>query len=296
MTKENPDLTADDTPIEMRKAYNNPAFLHSPDARTVRILTEYLEPQARLRREKINGTIVFFGSARSLPSEDVRPILEEAERRVREDGDSKALEALENARGIARNSRYYEEGVELAKKLTEFYQTQPNPRDRFVVCSGGGPGVMEAANRGARQANGKTVGFCISLPHEQSVNRYLLPDLSFEFHYFFMRKYWFVYLARALIVFPGGFGTLDELFEVLTLIQTRKIKKTLPIVLYGSAYWREVVNFEAMVRWGLIAKEDLQLFHWCDSPQEAFDYLREAIPLHKELAEERKLRRAQRAG
>lgn len=267
-------------PIRLQKAYDNRSFLHSPDARTVRILTEYLEPQARLRREKVRGTIVFFGSARALPPEEVQPVLKKTEQRVRRSGDLQSLAALERARGAARHSRYYEEATELARKLTEFYQNQPNPRDRFVVCSGGGPGIMEAANRGARQANGKTAGFCISLPREQVANRYLMPELSFEFHYFFMRKYWFVYLGRALIIFPGGFGTMDELFEVLTLVQTEKVRKVLPIVLYGSEYWREVVNFEAMVRWGTISTEDLRLFRRCDSPQEAFEFLRETIPLH----------------
>lgn len=267
------------TPIRLQKAYDNRSFLHSPDARTVRMLTEYLEPQARLRRQRVRGTIVFFGSARALPSEDVQPPLKEAAERVQGVGDQQSLEALEKARGAVRHSRYYEEAVELAQKLTEYYQNQPNPRDRLVVCSGGGPGIMEAANRGARQANGPTVGFCISLPREQVANRWLMPETSFEFHYFFMRKYWFVYLGRALVIFPGGFGTMDELFEVLTLVQTEKVRKTLPIVLYGSAYWREVVNFEAMVRWGTISRKDLRLFQRCDSPQEAFEFLRETIPL-----------------
>jgi uncharacterized protein (TIGR00730 family) len=190
------------------------------------------------------------------------------------------LDSLGKARGAARHSRYYEEAAELARKLTEYYKDQPHPRDRLVVCSGGGPGIMEAANRGARKANGKTLGLCISLPQEQAANRYLTPELSFEFHYFFMRKYWFVYLGRALVIFPGGFGTMDELFEVLTLVQTQKVKKIMPIVLYGSEYWREVVNFEAMVRWGMISSADLHLFRRCDTPQEAFDFLRESIPLH----------------
>ncbi|MBM3324730.1 MAG: LOG family protein, partial [Calditrichaeota bacterium] len=226
--------------------------------------------------------------ARALPPEEVQPLLKEAERGVSRIGDRQALEALGKARGAARHSRYYEEAVELAKKLTEFYQNQPHPRDRLVVCSGGGPGIMEAANRGARMVNGKTVGFCISLPHEQVANRWLLPELTFEFHYFFMRKYWFVYLGRALVIFPGGFGTMDELFEVLTLVQTRKVKKVMPIVLYGSDYWREVVNFEAMVRWGTISAEDLHLFRRCDTPQEAFDFLREAIPLHPQAEKVRR--------
>jgi uncharacterized protein (TIGR00730 family) len=279
MNDPNPEPSSGGEASSLQKAYDNRTFLHSPDARTVRVLTEYLEPQARLRRQNVHGTIVFFGSARALPAEEVPPILKSAEEGVRQLGDSQALDTLGKARGAARHSRYYEEAVELARKLTEFYQNQPHPRDRLVVSSGGGPGIMEAANRGARQANGKTVGFCISLPHEQAANRYLTPELCFEFHYFFMRKYWFVYLGRALVIFPGGFGTMDELFEVLTLVQTRKVKKIMPIVLYGSEYWREVVNFEAMVRWGMVAAEDLNLFRRCDTPQEAFDFLREAIPL-----------------
>ncbi|MFH1010475.1 MAG: LOG family protein [bacterium] len=277
MSKEKTEFDMESAPPKLEKAYDNREFLHSPDARTVRVLTEYLEPQARLRRRNVSGTIVFFGSARALPSDEVQPLLGEAEERVSQIGDRQALEALGKARGAARHSRYYEDAVELARKLTEFYQKQPHPRDRLVVCSGGGPGIMEAANRGARQADGKTVGFCISLPQEQSANRWLLPELTFEFHYFFMRKYWFVYLARALVIFPGGFGTMDELFEVLTLIQTQKLKKRLPIVLYGSEYWNDVIDFKAMVKWMVVSPKDLELFKICDTPEHAFEFLTSRI-------------------
>jgi uncharacterized protein (TIGR00730 family) len=213
----------------MGKAYEDLDFLHSRDARTLRILAEYLEPQARFAHYSVTDTVVF--------------------------------------------SRYYEDARTLARLLTEWSKGLRQPSRRFLVCSGGGPGIMEAANRGASEAAGISVGLGISLPMEATANRYITRELGFEFHYFFMRKFWFVYLAKALVVFPGGFGTLDELFELLTLTQTRKIGKRMPVVLYGRAFWDEVVDFDALVRWGTIAPEDLGLFHVCDSPGEAFGYL-----------------------
>src|SRR5690349_1598284 len=221
------------------------AFLGTADARPLRLLAEYLEPLHQLRREGIHDTVVFFGSAR-----------------VREDGPE---------------GRYYQEARTLAHRLTAWSQGLHCGTNRFVVCSGGGPGIMEAANRGAADAKGKTIGLNIGLPFEQRPNPYITPELSFEFHYFFMRKFWFAYLAKALVVFPGGFGTLDELMELLTLTQTQKLAKKMSIVLYGSAYWKEIVNFDALVKHGVIAKEDLNLFRFADDPATALDILKEGL-------------------
>ena len=226
-------------------AYLNQQFLNSPDARAIRILSEFLEPLAHFRREKIRDTVVFFGSAR-----------------LREDGPLQ---------------RYYDDARTLARLLTEWTDQFTNSTHRFVVCSGGGPGIMEAANRGASDAGGKTGGLNIGLPFEQFPNPYITPELSFEFHYFFMRKFWFAYLAKALVVFPGGFGTLDEMMEILTLTQTQKLAKKVTIVLYGSDYWKEIVNFDALVKYGMIAPEDLNLFSYADNPQAAFELLKTGL-------------------
>jgi uncharacterized protein (TIGR00730 family) len=229
-------------------AYRNEAFLTSPDGRPLRILAEYLDPLAHLRRERVHDTIVFFGSAR-----------------LRERGPL---------------GRYYQEARALARILTEWSQSLGTSAHRYVVCSGGGPGIMEAANRGAADAGGKSVGLNIGLPFEQRPNRYITPELAFEFHYFFMRKFWFSYLARALVAFPGGFGTLDELMEILTLAQTQKLERKVIILLYGSAYWREIVNFDALVRHGMIAPSDLALFQYADDPRTAFRLLRAHLLRH----------------
>jgi uncharacterized protein (TIGR00730 family) len=219
------------------KAYNNEAFLDTADARPLRILSEYLEPLSHFREQRIRDTIVFFGSAR-----------------LTEDGPL---------------GRYYQEARELARLVTAWSNSLENATRRFVVCTGGGPGIMEAANRGAQDAGGKTVGLNIGLPFEQWPNPYITPELSFEFHYFFMRKFWFAYLAKALVVFPGGYGTLDELFELLTLAQTEKLAKKIVIVLYGSKFWNEILDFDALVRHGMISPEDLQLFQFADDPESA---------------------------
>ncbi|MEK7404355.1 MAG: TIGR00730 family Rossman fold protein [Acidobacteriota bacterium] len=226
-------------------AYKNEEFLDSADARPLRMLSEYLEPLAHFRRERIRDTVVFFGSAR-----------------LKEDGPL---------------GRYYGEARTLARMITEWSESIQNSSRRFVICTGGGPGIMEAANRGAHDAGGETVGLNIGLPFEQLPNRYISPELCFEFHYFFMRKFWFAYLAKALVVFPGGFGTLDELMELLTLVQTEKLAKKVVILLYGSAYWNEIINFEALVRHGMISESDLKLFQCADDPQTAFEILREGL-------------------
>jgi hypothetical protein len=227
----------------------------------------------RLRQHKVRGTVVFFGSARALAPEELDQHVALAQQPLAGLDPAEAEQIHRNIYFMKRLSKYYEDAVRLSSMLTKHFQSLPDPRFRHIVCSGGGPGIMEAANRGAIQAGGKTVGLGISLPQEQGVNRFLHPGLTFEFHYFFMRKYWFVYLAKALVIFPGGFGTMDELFEVLTLIQTRKLKKRLPIVLYGSEYWNDVIDFKAMAKWMVVSPQDLDLFRISDSPEHAFDFL-----------------------
>jgi uncharacterized protein (TIGR00730 family) len=226
-------------------AYLNAPFLESPDARPLRMLSEYLEPLSHFRDEKIQDTIVFFGSAR-----------------VKEDGPM---------------GNYYRDAVQLAQMITEWSARIESPAARFVICSGGGPGIMEAANRGASQAGGKTIGLNIGLPFEQRPNPYITPELSFEFHYFFMRKFWFAYMAKALVIFPGGFGTLDELCEILTLAQTCELEGKIVIVLYGSSYWKEILNFDALFKYGMISAEDLALFHYADDPASALAILQEKL-------------------
>lgn len=227
------------------KAYRNPEFLGSPQARTLRLLSEYLEPEARFERFKVEDTIVFFGSARALPDDPGNP----------------------------RMSAAYAAADELAFRMTVWSKGLSRSRHRFIVCSGGGPGIMEAANRGASRARGLSMGLGISLPFEQGINEYVSRELAFEFHYFFMRKFWFVYLARALVVFPGGFGTLDELFEVLTLVQTRKASRPRPIVLFGREFWDHLIDWRILSDWGVVSAEDLALFRVVDSVEEGFDYL-----------------------
>ena len=226
-------------------AYKNDAFLDSPAARSLRILSEYLEPLDHFRREEIRDTIVFFGSAR-----------------ITEDGPM---------------GNYYRDARELARRLTEWSDNVTNSTSRFVICTGGGPGIMEAANRGASDAKGKTVGLNIGLPFEQLPNPYITPELSFEFHYFFMRKFWFAYLAKAMVVFPGGYGSLDELMEILTLVQTKKLNKKIIIVLYGSQFWKEVINFDALVRHGTISPDDLNLFEFADDVDTAQRILQDGL-------------------
>lgn len=232
-------------PTSPGPAYERQSFLESEAARPLRILAEYLEPLARFQQAGVHDTIVFFGSARLKPDGPL--------------------------------GRYYEDARELARLITEWSKSLPTHEHRYVICSGGGGGIMEAANRGASEAAGKTIGLNISLPHEQRPNPYITHELLFEFHYFFMRKLWFAHLARALIAFPGGFGTLDELMEILTLVQTHKLSRDIPVVLYGASYWKEIVNFDALRRHGMIDAADLELFQFADEPAAAFAIIKDRL-------------------
>ena len=260
---------------KIKKAYENIDFIKSSDARVIRILAEYLEPQQRFEQCNVNDTIVFFGSARTKPLSEAKKYLKEVEGKIKQAGNKNRKELskqLAYAKKQVFMARYYQDAIELAKRLT-VWSKDLTAHSRFIVCSGGGMGLMEAANKGATEAGGKSIGLNISIPEEQCPNQYITPELNFEFHYFFMRKFWFVYLAKGLVIFPGGFGTLDELFEVLTLLQTKKLKKHIPIVIYGSGYWNQVINFDALVKYGTISETELELFKLCDTVDEAFDFL-----------------------
>jgi uncharacterized protein (TIGR00730 family) len=262
-------------------AYENKRFLDSPDGRILRLLSEYQEPLSRFRRERIQDTIVFFGSARFHSQSDAEQAITLLERsHAKRPAPPDEQERMRHAKSDVQMARYYEDARQLAFLITQWTKTLSQSRHRFVVCTGGGPGIMEAANRGAFEAGGKSIGMNINLPFEQTPNRYITPELNFEFHYFFMRKLWFAYLAKALVVFPGGFGTFDELFELLTLAQTEKLAKRICVIVYGKEYWDRVVNFQALADAGTISPNDLDLFHFVNSPQEAFEQLRSHLELH----------------
>ncbi|MGO9434623.1 MAG: TIGR00730 family Rossman fold protein [Terracidiphilus sp.] len=273
-------------------AYENPSFLNSADGRLIRIVAEFMEPLARFRRERIQDTVVFFGSARFRGREEAdhelelldntgstRPAPNEEQPASPPEIAAGRASELQRKRAVAavEMARYYEDARRLAHMFTAWAKTIPSRRHRFVVTSGGGPGIMEAANRGAHEAGGKTVGMNIRLPFEQSPNPYITPSLNFEFHYFFMRKLWFAYLSKALVVFPGGFGTLDEMFEILTLAQTQKLAKKITVVIYGPEYWRRVFDLDVLVDTGAISPKDIELFQFADTPEQAFEILRKGL-------------------
>jgi uncharacterized protein (TIGR00730 family) len=261
-------------------AYLNPDFLDSEEARPIRILSEYLEPLGRFKEQQIQDTVVFFGSARVDSRERAERALRTLRARGERDADAAYEKELHKTRKAVEWARFYEEARELARLLTSWSLTLGAANHRFVVTSGGGPGIMEAANRGAREAGGKTIGLNIRLPFEQGLNPYVTEGLRFEFHYFFMRKFWFAYLAKALVIFPGGFGTCDELFEILTLVQTDKLSKKIHVILYGRDYWSQVLDLKPMAEWGAIAEKDVELLDFADTPGDAFEQLRAHLITH----------------
>jgi len=254
------------------KAYQDSEFLNSSDGRSIRLLTEYLQPKSKFKKHKVMDTIVFFGSARLKSHKDALKDYNAIKSTNPKQTENFAVK-LREAQLNLNMSRYYEDAVELSGRLTEWSLNLETTANRFIICTGGGPGIMEAANKGAKTAGGYSIGLNISIPFEQYVNKYVTPDLSFEFHYFFMRKFWFAYLSKALVIFPGGFGTMDELFEILTLVQTEKIKKKLAVIIYDKKYWDEILNFDRLVEMGMISKKDLSLFTMCNTIDDAYEVI-----------------------
>ena len=267
MSDDQPDKPTTNPP----KAYENPDFLHSREARALRILSEYQEPLSRFEHHDIDDTIVFMGSARIKSAEDAAAMVAAAAK-----GDGDPAEAAR----AERMSIYYEAARDLSFRLTEWSKGLGEDKRRFVVCTGGGPGIMEAANRGASEAKGMNIGLTISLPFEEFENQYVSRELNVMFHYFFMRKFWFTYPAKAVVLFPGGFGTLDELFEILTLVQTQKIKKRLPVVLFGHEFWDRVIDIDALVEFGTISPDDIDLFYRTDSIEDAYNHITRELTAH----------------
>ena len=258
------------------KAYKNLDFLNSDPARNIRVLCEMTEPGLRFAKQNVEDTIVLFGSARTKPIVVAEKELATIKDTIKDPENLTAEEkrSIQQAEYAIKSAPYYDAAAQLSESLTRWSMSLSKEHQRrFLICSGGGPGIMEAANLGAHNAGGKSVGLGISLPFEQGVNEYIPKELQFEFHYFFVRKYWFVLLAKALVAFPGGFGTMDELFETLTLVQTKKIEKVPPIVLFGSDFWNDVCDFDALVKWGTISPEDVDLFKIVDTVEEAHDYI-----------------------
>jgi uncharacterized protein (TIGR00730 family) len=299
------------TPLQSASlAYENSTFLNSPDGRLIRIMAEYAEPLARFRRERIRDTVVFFGSARfhalDVANHDLELLARPYGRELAPHHEQPAKGAelddcspnelkCRRAEAAVEMAHYYEDARKLASMLTEWSMTLKGRQRRFVVTSGGGPGIMEAANRGAHEAGGYTIGLNIKLPFEQVPNPYITPALNFEFHYFFMRKYWFAYLAKALVVFPGGFGTIDEAFEILTLAQTEKLAKKITVIIYGSAYWKSVINLDVLVEKGTISPGDLDLFQFADTPEQAFTLLQQGLTTNHLEPENRRATQAEGA-
>ncbi|MCA9733494.1 MAG: LOG family protein [Deferribacteres bacterium] len=261
-----------------QKAYDNSEFLRSKDARAIRVLCELEEPKARFESQSVEDTLVFFGSARILSPEDARENLENLQKSEVLSGDEKIM-AIQLAEHKVKLSRYYDDAAQIAQQLSTWTKSL-NREERFVICSGGGPGIMEAANLGAQRAGCRSIGLNISIPYEQMPNPYISQELGFTFHYFFVRKYWFLHKAKGIFVFPGGFGTMDEFFELLTLLQTQKSTRKMAIVLYGKEYWSDVLNFDAFVKWGTISQNDLNLFKLVDDVDTAVEYAKEILIQH----------------
>ncbi len=243
----------------------NHEFLQGRDGRSVRVLAEFLEPEYRFRRFGIHDTLVFFGSARVLSHTAATASLKAAKKKY-----GAASAEAKAAHRTLLQAQYYEDCFQLSLRLAQWSEQH---EFHYAICSGGGPGIMEAANRGAQAGGAKSIGLNIQLPFEQKPNPYITPALNFDFHYFFVRKFWFVYMAKAIIMFPGGFGTLDEMMEVLTLVQTERITKKMCVVLYGKSFWNKLINFDHLVETGMISASDLKLFRICDTVDEAFAYL-----------------------
>ena len=263
------------------KAYDNQEFLNGHDARSIRVLCELIEPDLRLKKQGVENTIVFFGSARPKPSAVADAQLSEFSAKLPSESERNPDEIaqLSKLQSIARLSKYYDQAVQLSAKLTEWSEKNPD-NQKYFICSGGGPGMMEAANKGANEAGGKSIALGISLPFEQGVNPYADSDLSFEFHYFFLRKFYFLYHAKAVVVFPGGFGTMDELFETLTLAQTNKLHKKMPVFLYGKEFWDGLINFDHFIKWGVISPGDVNLFRIVDDVDDAFTQITASLEAH----------------
>lgn len=266
------------------KAYDDSVFLNSHDARPIRVLCELLQPESRLREQRVDNTIVFFGSARPKPSSTAEENLTKYKNSlpVESERTAEQIAELNKLTSIKNLSKYYDQAVELSAKLTTWSENNPS-HEKYYICSGGGPGMMEAANRGAKEAGGKSIALGISLPFEQGVNSFADPDLSFEFHYFFLRKFYFLYHAKAIVVFPGGFGTMDELFETLTLAQTNKLHKKMPVFLYGKEFWEGLINFDHFIKWGVISPGDVNLFKIVDDVDDAFSKITASLNSHSEI-------------
>jgi uncharacterized protein (TIGR00730 family) len=266
----------------LTKAYHNYDFINSPAGRPLRVLAEFLEPEHRLKKHDLMNTVVFFGSARTLSKAKAASKLALIKQKISQAKyiSPKLKEEYDNSQRDLIMSRYYEDACQLARRLTQWFLKLENAHRNFMICSGGGPGIMEAANLGAKKAKGRSIGLNISLPLEQEPNAYQTKSLAFEFHYFFIRKFWFFYPAKAIVAFPGGYGTLDELFELLTLVQTRKSRKYMPIVLYGKKYWEKIINFDELLKWGTISKKDLDLFRMTETVEETFNYLKKELTKH----------------
>lgn len=267
------------------KAYDNKKFIHSRAGREIRILAEYSYPKDHFLHNAISRAVIFFGSARIISQDEYDTKMEYLQKEMISANKTEMADIARNIEILEKQEhmiKYYEDARKLSFLLAQ-WSNSLRKNKRYYICTGGGPGIMEAANRGAFEAGAPNIGLNISLPFEQVPNQFISPNLNFEFHYFFMRKFWFVYLAHALVVFPGGFGTLDEMMEILTLKQTLKVTKPLPIFLYSKEFWSNVINFDYLADSGVISPEDVNLFKFVDSPEEAFELIREELVRHSNI-------------